>query len=141
MSDRKERIRARKVRCEVAYGMGGSAFAEFPREEIAGQSAIELIRRVAGRPQQSESAARTARILEEAIRTAREIDAELIKSSRNSADGEPIGLDQVVVAREEGAEQDERVAVEETEWVNLRVSESYRGGGARCRRRRYAEQG
>jgi len=141
LSDRKERVRARKVRCVVAYGMGGSAFAEFPREEIVGQSAIELIRRVAGHPQQSESAARTARVLQEAMRTAREIDAELIRSSRNSADGEAISLDQVVVGREEGAEQDERVAVQETEEVYLRVSESYRGGGARCCRRRYAEQG
>jgi hypothetical protein len=141
MSAQRQRIRAQRVRVGVTYGMGGSAFAEFPRDEIAGKSAAELIAKVISRPQPSESAARTARVLQEAMRTAREIDAELIRSSRNRADGEPIGLDQVVVAREEGVEQGEGVAVQETEEVTFRVSESYRGGGERCRCRRYAEQG
>jgi hypothetical protein len=138
MSARQKRITARKVRVGVGYGMGGSAFAEFRREEIAGKSALDVITRVLGRPQPSESATRTAKVLAEALKTTRAIDAELIRASRDKADGKPISLDQVVVDHEEAEGEDESVVMQEIEEVTLRVSESYRGGDRQCRYSRSA---
>jgi hypothetical protein len=138
MNARQRRIAARKVRVGVGYGMGGSASAEFRREEIAGKSAREVITQVLGRPQPSESATRTAKVLAEAMKTTRAIDAELIRASRDKADGKPISLDEVVVDHEEAEGQDESVVMQEIEEVTLRVSESYRGGDRQCRYSRSA---
>jgi hypothetical protein len=141
MSARHGRItagKARKIKWGLTYGMGGTAFAELPLEQVAGKSALEVIKRILDHPQSSESAARTARVLEEALQTARTIDAELIRASRNKADGTPITFDQVIVDCEECEEQGESVAVQETEEINIRLSEAYRGGDVRCRCRRTA---
>ena len=142
MSTRQKRItagKARKIRFGLDYGKGGSAFAELPLEQVAGKSALEVIKRVVGHPQQSEAASRTARVIEQALRTTRAIDAELTKASRNKANGEPITLDQVIVDREESEEKDDSVVVRETDEITIRLSESYRGGDAPCRCRRRNE--
>ena len=44
MGYRQKRAGTRKVKVGVAYGMGGSASAELPREEVAGKSARETRR-------------------------------------------------------------------------------------------------
>jgi hypothetical protein len=142
MSTRQERITAgkSKISCGIDYGVGGSAFAELPREQVVGRSALEIIKRVIGHPQLSDTASRTAKVIEEALRTKRMIDAELTRAARNKADGEPIRLDQVLVESEEGEEQDESVVVRETDEITIRLSEAYRGGDARCQCRRRTEE-
>lgn len=144
MGAHRERVskrKARKIRVELGYGVGGSAFAELPFDQVAGKPALEVIKQVLGHPQPSESASRTARVLAEALQTKRAIDAELTRASRNKADGKPITLDQVIVDGEEGEEQDESVVVREIEEIKMRLSESYRGGEALCLCRRHAERG
>jgi len=132
---------ARKVRVGVGYGMGGSAFGEFSRDEIAGKSVAEVIQGVVDRPQVPGSAARTAKVLADALRTTREIDAELTRASSGRAEGRPVGLDQVVIGHEDGGERDESVVIQETEEITIRLSESYRGGEARWQSGRYVGRG
>ena len=126
---RKQRERStRKVRCEIGYGMGGSAIGELPRDQIAGKSAREVIQSVVALPQQPGPASRTAKVLSDALQTVRQIDAELIRASTGKADGEPIGLDEVVITRDDDQRQDESVVGPECEEIKIRVSESYCGG-------------
>ena len=121
---------SRKVKVAVDYGMGGSLSALFARDALEGESALEVLKRVLDTPQAPGSASRTARVVAEALKTLREIDLELVKASGGKAEGEPIGFDHVVVAREEeGKEQDENAVGLQQEEIRIRLSESYRGGG------------
>jgi len=116
---------SRQVRVGVDYGMGGSLSALFERDVLEGMPAIEVLRRVLDAPQPPGSESRTARVVAEALRTLREIDVELVKASGSKAEGEPIGLDQVILAREE----DENTVGRKQEEIRIRLSESYCGGG------------
>ena len=142
MGNRRERVRmgeARRIRCSSEYGMGGSAYADLPVEQVVGKTAREVLRSVAGHPQMSETGRRVARVVAEVLRTMKDIDAELVQASRNRADGKPISLDQVLIENEEGEGQDESVVARETEEITVRISEAYRGGDAPCPYRRHAE--
>jgi hypothetical protein len=103
-------------------------FGRFPRDEIAGLSARDLIDRVISGPQEPGSATRTAKVLADVLATQRAIDAELTQASSGEADGEPITLDQVIVTGDAGEEQRENPVVEETGEMTIRLSESYVGG-------------
>ena len=128
MSAQRKRIAKKRIDVRVTYGLGGSVFGQFPRDEVAGKSASDLIGLVLGRPQTLGSAARTAKVLSDVLSTERAIDAELTRASRGEADGEPISLDQVVVKEEEGEEQRDSHLTQETDEVTIRLSEAYRGG-------------
>jgi hypothetical protein len=128
MSAQQKRKAKKKIDVRVTYGLGGSVFGQFPRDEVAGKSASDLVHLVLGRPQPSGSATRTAKVLEDVLRTERAIDAELTRTSSGEADGEPIGLHQVVVKEEDGEEQRDSHVTQETDEVTIRLSEAYRGG-------------
>jgi hypothetical protein len=130
MRVQKKAAAKKRIDVRVTYGLGGSVFGQFPRDDVAGKSASDLIHLVLGRPQPSGSAKRTAKVLEDVLRTERAIDAELSRASGGEAetDGEPIGLDQVVVKEDQGEEQRENHVTQETEEVTIRLSEAYRGG-------------
>jgi hypothetical protein len=119
--------------------MGGSASADLSVEEVAGKTAREFLKQVVGHPQSSETAARTARLIEQVLQTMKAIDAEVIPASGNRADGIPISLDDVLVEGEEGEGQDESVVARGTEEITIRLSEAYRGGDAPCPFRRHAD--
>jgi hypothetical protein len=128
MSAQQKRIAKKRIDVRVTYGLGASVFGQFPRDEIAGKSASDLINLVLGQPQPLGSATRTAKVLTDVLRTERAIDAELTRASSGEADGEPISLDQVVVKEEEGEEQRESHVTQESDEVTIRLSEAYRGG-------------
>jgi hypothetical protein len=128
MSAQKKRTAKKRIDVRVTYGLGGSVFGQFPRDEVAGKSASDLINLVLGRPQPPGSATRTAKVLEDVLRTERAIDAELTRASSGEADGEPIGLDQVVVKEDDGEEQRENQVTQESDEFTIRLSEAYRGG-------------
>ena len=121
--------RSRKMRVSAEYGIGGSCSALFLRDELEGKSALEVLRRVIGSPQSPGSASRTARVVSEALNTMREIDVELLGAG-GKAEGEPIGLDHVIV-KDDGEEIEENAAELQQEEIRIRLSESYRGGVAR----------
>jgi hypothetical protein len=131
MTAQQKKRTARKVDVRVSYGLGKEMFGRFPREEIAGLSARDLIDRVISGPQEPGSAARTAKVLADVLATQRSIDAELTRASSGDADGEPISLDQVIVTEEGGEEQRESPVVQESDQITIRLSESYVGGGKR----------
>jgi len=131
----------RKVRLEIGYGLGGAATGELPRHQVAGKSARQVIQSVVELPQQSGPASRTAKVLGDAMRTMRQIDAELLNASRGKAHGEPIGLDDVVITCDDDQKQDESGVGQETEEVTIRCSESYRGGDGTWQTRRQTESG
>jgi len=130
----------RKVRLEVGYGLGGAATGEFPRHQVAGMPARDVIQRVLEMPQQPGPASRTAKVLADALRTMRQIDAELVNASSGKAQGEPIGLDDVVITCDDDQKQEGSVG-QETEEVSIRCSESYRGGDGTWQTRRHTESG
>ena len=117
-----------KVKCDITYGMGGTAYGELPRDQIEGKSARELIQSVVALPQRTDSASRTANVLADAMQTLKQIDAELIRSTGDKALGEPIDLDGVVIAREGDDAQKEGIVGPECDEVSIRLSESYCGG-------------
>jgi len=127
-AQQKKKRTAREVDVRVSYGLGKEMFGRFPRDEIAGLSARDLIGRVISGPQEPGSATRTAKVLADVLATQRAIDAELTKASSGEADGEPITLDQVIVTGDAGEEQRENPVVEETGEMTIRLSESYVGG-------------
>jgi hypothetical protein len=112
----------------VCYGIGGTCSSRFGRHEIEGLSARELIGRVVDSPQPSGPAARTAAVLRDALRCAREIDVELARAANSCGEreGAPITMQDVVIPKESGAPETQTNANDET--VTLLVSESYRGG-------------
>ena len=128
MSAQQKGIARKRVDVQVTYGLGGSVLGQFPREEVAGKSASDLINLVLSRPQRPGSAARTAKVLEDVLRTERAIDAELTRAAGGEADGEPISLDQIVVKEDEDEEQRDSSVTQELEEVTIRLSEAYRGG-------------
>ncbi len=121
---------SRKMRVGVEYGIGGSHSALFSRDDLAGKTALEVLRRVIDSPQSPGSETRTARVVADALSTMREIDLELVASVGGKAEGEPIGLDHVIVA-DDGGEIEENAAGQQQEEIRIRLSESYRGGVAR----------
>ena len=127
MGARQKRI-TRKVRVEADYGVGGSVSGVFPRDELVGKPAGEVLRRVVDSPQEPGAAERTAQVLKDALRTKREIDLELTKNASRRSEGQPITFERILVPREGDAEQGERGLVEETEEIKMRLSESYCGG-------------
>jgi hypothetical protein len=131
----------RKVRLDIGYGLGGAATGEFPRHQVAGKSAREVIQSVVELPQQPGPASRTAKVLADAIRTMRQIDAELINVASGKAHGEPIGLDDVVITCDDDQKQDESTTGQECEEIKIRCSESYRGGDGTWQIRRHTELG
>jgi hypothetical protein len=119
--------------------MGGSAFAELPYEQVAGKTARAILKQVVVHPQSSGTAARTARLIDEVLKTMKAIDAELPKKSGSRAEGIPISLDQILIEGEEGEGQDESVVARGTEEITIRLSEAYCGGAAPWPYRRHAE--
>jgi hypothetical protein len=128
MSAQQKRTAKKSIDVRVTYGLGGSVFGQFPRDEIAGRSASDLIDLVLRRPQPPGSAERTRKVLADVLRAERAIDAELTRASRGEADGEPISLDQVVVKEEDAEEERENSVTQESDEVTIRLSEAYRGG-------------
>jgi hypothetical protein len=124
--------KTREVELEVCYGVGGSCGSRFTHESILGLTARQLIARVANSPQPEGPAARTAAVLAEAIRTSRQIDAELAKARRGrTSPAVPIALDEVVMpVRADGESNDSKEQLTD-ETLRILVSESYRGGMAR----------
>jgi len=125
----------------VDYGMGGSVSGVFPRDELAGKPAGEVIQRVLDHPQTPGTAGRTAKVLGDAIRTGRAIDLELTRNASRRSEGEPISFDHILVPREQDAEQSEGGLVQETEEIAMRLSESYCGGDSRWQPGRYRDRG
>jgi hypothetical protein len=128
MTAHQKRTPKKEIDVRVTYGLGGSVFGQFPRHRVAGMSARELIQLVIDGPQPPGSAARTAKVLADVLRTQRMIDAELTRAAGGQADGDPISLDQVVVKEEDVEEQRESPVIQDTEEVTIRLSEAYRGG-------------
>jgi hypothetical protein len=125
----------------VFYGLGESVFGRFPRDEIAGFSARDLVNLVIEGPHAPGAATRTAKVLADVLQTERVIDAELFRAAASATgatgatgaagetDGAPISLDDVVVRegeKGEGEEQHENSV--KSEEITIRLSESYRGG-------------
>jgi hypothetical protein len=127
MKTRQKRSRP-KVKFDITYGMGGSAYGELPRQQLEGKSARELIQSVVALPQRTESASRTANVVADAMQTLKQIDAELVRATDNKALGAPIDLDGVVIAREGDDARKEGVVGPECDEVTIRLSESYCGG-------------
>jgi hypothetical protein len=130
-----------KVRFDVTYGMGGTACGELPRQQIEGKSAREVIQSIAALPQQTESASRTANVLTDTLQTLKKIDAELIRATGDRALGEPIDLDEVVIAGEGDGAQKEGIVGPECNEVTIRLSESYEGGEGSWQIERQVELG
>jgi hypothetical protein len=128
MSAARIRTVKKKVRVRVSYGVGGSIEGLFPRQEVAGKSARDVIGLVVSSPQPSSSAERTRKVLEDVFKTQQAIDAELTRAASGEEDGEPISLHQVVVKEEDGEEQSESRVTQESEELTIRLSEPYRGG-------------
>ena len=128
MTAQQKRTAKKKIDVRVTYGLGGSVFGQFPSNTVAGISARNLIKLVIDGPQPPGSATRTAKVLADVLRTERAIDAELTRASSGEADGEPISLDQVVVAEEDGEEQRESPVIQKSDEITIRLSEAYRGG-------------
>jgi hypothetical protein len=127
MSVRKQKTRSH-VNAIIGYGIGGTCSGRFPREAVEGLSAQELIRRVVNTVQPPGSAARTAAVLDAALRCRRQIDLELARAAHGSdvREGLPIMLHDVVIPKASGAPETQANANDET--VTLMVSENYRGG-------------
>lgn len=140
MGARQRRIE-RKVRVDVDYGMGGSVSGVFSRDELAGKPAGEVIQRVLDHPQALGTAARTAKVLRDAIQTGRAIDLELTRNESRRSEGAPITFERILVPREEEAGQGEKGLVQETEEITMRLSESYCGGDSRWQPGRTRDRG
>ena len=123
------------------YGMGGTVSGEFPRDELVGKPASEVIQRVLDHPQRPGMAERTAKIVRDAIRTCRAIDLELTKVGSHRSEGEPITFERVLVPHEKDVEEGESNLVQKTEEINLRLSESYCGGDTRWQPGRHGDRG
>ena len=121
---------SRKTRVGVEYGIGGQFSALFSRDDLKGKTALDVLRALVDSPQSPGSEARTARVVGEALSTLREIDVELLESQGGKAEGEPIGLDHVIV-KDDGEEIEESSVGQQQEEIRIRLSESYRGGVAR----------
>jgi hypothetical protein len=128
---------AEEVGVQVTYGLGGIAEGRFSRDAVTGKSARELIRRVVECPQTPGPAARTARVLSDVLRRKGVIDAELVHSSSDGAQGQPIRLDDVVVKERNRSFEVDGPEAPDSDEFTIRISESYRGGAscsseARC---------
>ena len=118
---------ARKMRVSAEYGIGGKFSALLSRDELKGKTAHEVLQTLVDRPQSPGSETRTARVVADALSTLREIDVELVKSQGGKAEGEPVGLDDVIVA-DDGGVREENATGQQQEEIRIRLSESYRGG-------------
>jgi hypothetical protein len=138
MTRLQKRHATREIDVRVDYGIGGSVFGRFPRDEVAGISARDLIGLVLSGPQLPGSATRTAKVLADVLLTERAIDAELTRASTGEAGGEAISLDHVVVKEDDGEQERESSGTQDLDEVTIRLSESYRGGATRWQTERCA---
>ena len=140
MGARQQKIK-RSTKVGVDYGAGGSVSAIFPRDELVGKPASDVIWRVLDAPQTPGRAERTAKVLRDAMRAKRAIDVEVIKAATRRSEGEPITFNQVLVPGEKDVEEGESGLVRETEEITIRLSESYCGGDTRWQPGRHSDRG
>jgi hypothetical protein len=99
-NERRSEMRSGTVRVYLFYGIAGSCVAELEREEVVGSPVRQLVLDVADRGMNGDAQTRrTARILTEAMRTARVLDIEVSrgKPQGDGIAGEPIEKEDVPV--------------------------------------------
>ena len=113
-----------KVRTRVAYGIGEACTADLSTAEAQHLTVRDLILRVSREPQQGDPATRTARVLNEAIRTGRPLYVERLRGPAcDPGSGDPLSLDQPVPLPEQEPGQQPRT-------LEFLTSEPFRGGRA-----------